>query len=425
MTNKCNDTADTRIKPRGLDWWLTGLCVARTMSGIVVMTYAATLPVLQQAWNMSGAQAGSIASGFNIGYAISLVICSTLADRVGAKPVYLWSMSAGGIFSLAFAFFAKGHLSGLVLYTLVGISLGGTYTTGLLILADRYPVQRRGMATGAFIASTSCGYAISLVISGLAIPAGGYALSFLLTCLGPGLGAILAWITLWKTRIPVASRHEGQHFTKEVVTNKPGMFLIVGYTFHNWELLGMWAWTPAFLAACLGGGALGLLGSAGMSSYITAGFHLTGLMASFTMGSLSDRIGRIPIMVTLAGISTVCSFFFGWTIGWPLAIVIAVGVLYAFSALGDSPVLSAALTEVVRPSYLGTAFGLRSLLGFGAGAVSPVIFGAVLDWSNPSRAASGTYEVWGWAFVTLGVVGMGAVWAAYRFGRTRTPAPYM
>jgi ribonucleoside-diphosphate reductase alpha chain len=32
--------------------------------------------------------------------------------------------------------------------------------------------------------------------------------------------------------------------------------------------------------------------------------------------------------------------------------------------------ISVALTEVVSPFYLGTAFGLRSLLGFGAGAVS-------------------------------------------------------
>jgi MFS family permease len=86
------------------------------------------------------------------------------------------------------------------------------------------------------------------------------------------------------------------------------------------------------------------------------------------------------------------------------------GLLYAFSSLGDSPVLSVALTEVVSPFYLGTALGVRSLLGFGAGAVSPVIFGAVLDWTNPE----GQYVMWGWAFVTLGLPGLGTVWAALR-----------
>jgi len=41
-----------------------------------------------------------------------------------------------------------------------------------MILADHYPVQRRGMAIGSFIASTSFGYALSLVLSGIALPWG-------------------------------------------------------------------------------------------------------------------------------------------------------------------------------------------------------------------------------------------------------------
>ena len=45
--------------------------------------------------------------------------------------------------------------------------------------------------------------------------------------------------------------------------------------------------------------------------------------------------------------------------------VIGIGLVYAFSALGDSPVLSAALSEAVDGPYLGAAFGLRSLLGDG------------------------------------------------------------
>jgi uncharacterized membrane protein len=67
------------------DWWLAGICLARTFNGLVFMTYAATLPVLQREWGMSAAAAGSIAGGFQIGYAVSLVIFSFLADR-GCAP---------------------------------------------------------------------------------------------------------------------------------------------------------------------------------------------------------------------------------------------------------------------------------------------------------------------------------------------------
>ena len=98
----------------------------------------------------------------------------------------------------------------------------------------------------------------------------------------------------------------------------------------------------------------------------------------------------------------------------PFGVIVTLGVVYNFTSLGDSPVLSAGMTEVVTPSFLGAAFGLRSLLGFGAGAISPVIFGAILDWTNSQGAGQTYYANWGWAFVSLGVPGFTAIWAAQK-----------
>ncbi|HXX62157.1 MAG TPA: MFS transporter [Bacteroidota bacterium] len=402
-------------KQSGFDWWLTGICLSRAFSGLIAMTYAAALPVLQKEWGMSAAAGGSVSSGYNIGYAISLVVLSSLADLVGPKVFFLGSMSGAAILSLAFGLFARNYVSALVLYSLVGVSVGGTYATGLMILADHYPAERRGMAIGFFIASTSLGYALSLIVSGIALPLGGYKLSFLLTCLGPLAGAILAWISLRKTHVSVERRQKQQRFVKEVLGNRPAMLLISGYTFHTWELLGMWAWTPAFLASCLafsGGETTKVMG---WSSYISAFFHLTGLIASFSMGMLFDRIGRARVIFMLSALSTLCSFVFGWSIGWPLIVVIGIGLIYGFSALGDSPVLSAALTEVVKTSYVGAAFGVRSLLGFCAGGLSPIVFGAVLDWTSPF-AGGMHYKGWGWAYSVFGVGGLGAIAMAYFLG---------
>jgi len=399
------------------DWWLTGICLARVFSQTVTMTYAAVVPLLQQEWSMSAAAAGGIAAAFQIGYAISLFVFSNLADRIGAKPVYIGSIFATAFSSIGFAFLAHGYLSAMILYGLVGISLGGTYTTGLMIIAQQYPVTRRGMASGFFVASSSMGYMLSLALSGITIPIGGYKLSFLVTCLGSVLGAIFGWVTLRKTEVPVVKRQAQEKFRKEIVENRPARLLIGAYIFHSWELLGMWAWTPAFISSCLILGGTQGLSAAAYGAYMTAAFHLAGLLASFTMGSLSDRLGRAHVIIMVSGISTLCSFLFGWTIGWPFILVIGIGLAYAFSTLGDSPVLSAGLTEVVTPSYLGAAFGIRSLLGFGAGAVSPLIFGMVLDWTNPFGSNQEYYVSWGWAFTTLGVGGLGAVWAAYRLRR--------
>ena len=362
-----------------------------------------------------GLQAGAVAGGFQIGYAVSLVVFSTIADRISPKRVYLWSLFASGVSALAFALFARSFISALLLHTLVGITLGGTYTVGVMIIADQYAVMSRGMAVGFFIASTSFGYALSLGVSGIALSSAGYRLSFLLTCLGPLVGWALALLTLRRTEVPVPVRQKGQKFTREVLGNRPAMLLIWGYTFHNWELQGMWSWTPAFMAACVGlAGAAGLK-AAGAGAHIAALFHMVGLLASFSMGTLSDRLGRVRVMLTLAMISAGCSFLFGWSIGRPLALVIAIGIIYAFSALGDSPVFSAALTEVVDPAYLGSALGFRSLVGFAAAAITPLAFGAVLDWFSATADGQQVRAAWGWAFSVLGIGGMGAAWAIIQF----------
>jgi MFS family permease len=401
---------------RKIDLWLLGICLSRVGTGLVLISYAAALPVLQREWGMSAAGGGSISTANQMAYAVSLIVFSSLADLWGAKRVFLGSMSAGAAASLLFACFARDFYSGIFLYTLVGLSLGGAYTTGLMLLSERYSSERRGMGMGFYIASTSAGYALSLLISGVALPLGGYQLSFLLTCLGTPLGAILAWVTLWRTRNTVVRREGKRGVAKGVFGNKPAMVLIAGYCFHNWELQGMWTWTPAFLAACFALGGAETLKAAGMGACTTALFHTVGMLASFSMGVMSDRRGRAAMLLAMSGISSVCSFLFGWTFGWPLIIILALGAIYAFSSLGDSPVLSAALSEATDPAYLGAALGIRSLLGFGAAAVAPWVFGWVLDLTNPG-AIGRLYETWGWAFTSLGLVGVGAVAMALIYHR--------
>src|SRR3546814_3230461 len=95
--------------------------------------------------------------------------------------------------------FARSYLSGLVLFSLAALAQGGTYTPGIMLIADRYPPERRGAAMGWLIASTSLGYALSLVMSGWMVGLGGYELAFLVTAIGPVLGAAVAWLALRST----------------------------------------------------------------------------------------------------------------------------------------------------------------------------------------------------------------------------------
>ena len=393
--------------------WLGAICLSRVGSYMVYIAYAATLPVLQREWHLSGTAAGSIASSFQMAYAISLMGCSALADRVGARRVFLVGTVASAVVAGAFAMFARDYWSGLWLYTLLAVTLGSTYTTGILLVAENVPVERRGRAMGAYLAGHSLGLALALVLAGAAIPRGGYVLTFWLLALGPVVGGVVAWGAVRSTANIIPPRATGQRFGGEVLRNRPAMLVIAGYTFHSWELLGMWAWTPAFLAACFVAAGTELTRGAGLGAYITSLFHLTGMVAALLAGIFADRFGRTPVILIMATISAACSLVFGWLVGASLALIVGVGLLYGFAALGDSPVYSTAITEVVAPAYRGSALALRSLLGYGAGAIAPLLFGAILDWYGASAPGA-----WGWAFVSLGVAGLGAVVSAVLLYRT-------
>jgi MFS family permease len=93
-------------------------------------------------------------------------------------------------------------------------------------------------------------------------------------------------------------------------------------------------------------------------------------------------------------VSLALSFSIGWLIAAPIILVVALACLYNFAGIADSSTHSLVLAESVPPHYLGVAYALRSVIGFGAGVVSPVVFGWALDASGQS---------WGIAWVTLGI----------------------
>jgi MFS family permease len=404
---------------RGDAAWLAGLCVSRFLLALVFTSYAAVLPVLQEAWGMSAAAAGAVGSAFQVGYAVSLVGFNLLADRVGARPAFLWSSLAGAPTAMAFALFADGPVSAALLYGLTALSMGGNYTPGLILIAERFPAATRGRATGFFLAATSIGYAGSLFVTGAVLARLGWRAALVAASLGPVLGAAVAAWTVWAMPTRVYPRRAGQGFSSEVLRNPAALLLTAAYTFHSFELLGMWAWTPAFLSASLMLQGQDLGRATGGGARLTALFHLTGFVASSTAGYLSDRLGRTTVIIAMLALSTTCSLLFGWLVAAPFWLLLLVGLVYGFSAVGDSPVLSVALTEAVAPQVLGSALAVRSLLGFGAGALAQWAFGAVLDATNLARP----YTDWGWAYGLLGLGGaaglVSTVWLRQRPERRR------
>src|SRR5690606_26473730 len=106
----------------------------------------------------------------------------------------------------------------------------------------------------------------------------GYRIAFLACAIGPVVG-LLAVAGLRHRPNLVAPRAAGSSFFGlRLLADRRSRLLTLGYAFHCWELLGMWAWMPAFLGPALA--ARSSWSAALIGLLIAAALHLSGAVAS-------------------------------------------------------------------------------------------------------------------------------------------------
>jgi MFS family permease len=380
---------------------LLAICSARVFLFATFMTVAAVIPLITLEWKLSATAAGAIVSSFTMCYAASVFGFAWAADHFGAKRMVVVSALAAAAASATFGFFTHDWWSAVILYGLVGLAQGGVYTPLIMLISDEVEPARRGRAMGWLIASTSAGYCVSLGAAALGIALGGLHAAFVLSGLLPAVGAIMISAAVLPFANRIHPRQAQLRVRDELVHNRESRILTAGYVAHSWELLGMWAWIPAFLAAGFALKGAEASGAAVSGAWLSALLHGTGAVAAFTMGRLSDRTGRRPVLIALAGAGAAVSFTIGWLVYAPSIVLVPLALAYAFVTIGDSPVLTTATSEAVRPGYLGAVLAWRGLAGFGVGAVAPLAFGLILDLASGSAPAIS----WGFAFASLGVGG--------------------
>lgn len=412
-----NDT--TTAPARG---WLALLCASRLLQAMIVTAYSGVLPFMMADWGMTAAQAGSIQSAWHVGYMTSLFAVGLLADRYGPHRIFVGGSMVSAMAALAFALFAHDHRSAMLLYGLAGLCAGASYTPGLQLLARNTEPAVRGRAMGLFIGASSMGYALSLAVVAAFSHAQHWRHGLLVAAGCTVAGALLTVQALRRMRPPqraASPTSEGTwHALVATVRDKPAMAGNWAYAFHCWELMALWAWLPAYLVASSGGTAAWQ----GAGIALAAFAHLVSVFGSVAGGAASDRLGRARVMM-IATVASLCmSFAFGWMWTWPLWLLAAAAAIYNLLAIADSSVYSTALADVVAPHRLGVAYSVRSVMGFGAGALSPWVFGLALDWGQ-TRFGIGSTHGWVAAWSSVGLGALLGPWMIARFSRLHRARP--
>jgi MFS family permease len=128
--------------------WLAALCASELGTLLVFSNFSALVRILQKDWGLSNSEAELIVSFYQFGHIGAVMILATLTNYMPPRGIYLWSAFWTAVASLAFAFWAQGFLSAILLRAAGGLGLAGTYVPGMRMVAERFASGRRAVAMG-------------------------------------------------------------------------------------------------------------------------------------------------------------------------------------------------------------------------------------------------------------------------------------
>lgn len=127
-------------------------------------------------------------------------------------------------------------------------------------------------------------------------------------------------------------------------------------------------------------------------SLVTAGLvyacaHGTGIVGRIAWGAVADRwLAPRTMLAVLGFISAACALLAaGFSPAWPLAAVVAVGMLFGASAVGWNGVYLAEVARVAPPGMVTTATGGTQFFTFAGALSGPPLFAAAV-WATGSYA---------------------------------------
>ncbi len=362
--------------------------------------FPALIPVLQPLWGLNNTEAGWVSGVYYAGYTAAVPVLVTLTDREDARSIYLLSCLLGVVSALGFAFFAEGLWSAMAFRFFGGISLAGTYMVGLKLLSDRLPEEGRARSVAIYTAHFGIGASLSVFAAGETAALAGWSAAFVVGAAGSLVSLLLVAVFVRPLpRRAGAAPPPGAVFDfRPVLRNRTALAYTLGYAAHIWELFGFRTWLVAFLVFVFA--QQPALAAGGWSpTQVATLVLLLGLPASILGNEVASAFGRRRVISLFMLGSGSIALVLGFIAGAPLWLLMAILVVYGCLIMADSGALTAGAVIAAMPERRGATMALHALLGFGAGFLSPLAFGVVLDLGGGVQQG----QAWGFAFALLGL----------------------
>ncbi len=353
----------------GVGWMFDAMDV-----GILSFVIAA----LSVDWGLSDIEKGWIGSVNSIGMAVGALVFGVLADKVGRKQIFMWTLV---LFSVAsgLSAFTTSLAMFLLLRFFIGMGLGGELPVASTLVSESVKADERGRVVVLLESFWAGGWLIAAIISYFVIPADfwpieGWRVALLLTAL-PAFYAIYIRMKLPDSpQFAVKVESKKRSILKNMAdvwsakyARTTVMLWVLWFTVV-FSYYGMFLWLPSVMV----GKGFDMISSFKYVLIMT----LAQLPGYFTAAWFIEKFGRKFVLVTYLLGTAASAFVFGNAD--TVNVLLISGMLLSFFNLGAWGALYAYTPEQYPAIIRGTGAGMAASVGRVGGIFGPLLVGMLL-----------------------------------------------
>jgi MFS family permease len=331
------------------------------------------MPIVQPELSLSNFEVGLIGSAMALTWATAGVTIGVLADRLGARKMFLIAATVGYSLCSIFSGWAATFVLLLAARMLMGAAEGSIAPISQVLTNAAVPEHRRGLAMGAMqtLGAALLGSTLApLIINDLAQDYGWRSTLYIAGI--PGLvTAALLWLVVKEPAKPPAGPAREKVRLLDVIAQRnvivcTGMaILLVSY------MLITWSFMPLILAQDRG--------LPDQALYVMAVLGVSAAAFGLIAPAISDRIGRKPVLIVTPafGVILPLAALFAPANAWLIAGAFFVGwALAGTFAMFMATVPSESVPRTHIALAMGFVMGMGELVG---GSLGPVLSGLAAD----------------------------------------------
>ena len=331
------------------------------------------LPFIRTEFGLDYTQASFVTSAFALANGAAQLPAGWLADRFG--PTILIMV---GILGVALAGVLVGisqtYVMLLVFLILMGLLAGGYHPAATPLISESVEPNQRGKALGYHLIGGNASFFIAPVVAGTIAGVWGWRGSFLGLALPTVVFGVIFYIFLrrrtGKTHAQEASRGVGEDKPPPPGNVRRMVAFLTMTVLGGGASMSIMAFLTLYAVDRLGA-------TEEMAAPLLSIVFFSGLWAGPVGGYLSDRVGRVPIIIVTGLINGFLIYlmpFAGWGLGF-FAILFFIGLNNALRW----PVSEVFIMEQTSSRYRSTLFGVYYFTMHYTGAIFAPIMGSIID----------------------------------------------